>query len=76
MVNMSYCRFHNTKLALDECLEALGDGDSLSREEFNDCKRLFKNFIQFCCNEGIVEDESGELNERLQGFFETIETEE
>lgn len=76
MVNMSYCRFYNTNLALAECLDALGEGYSLSKEEFDSCKRIFKNFIEFCCNEGIVEDENGELDERLQEFFETIKTNE
>lgn len=76
MVNMSYCRFYNTNLALNECLEALGEGDSLSKGEFTACKRLFKNFIEFCCNEGIVVDEGGELDKRLQEFFDSIETEE
>jgi len=30
---MGYCRFHNTLLALRECLEDLNDGEQLSEEE-------------------------------------------
>lgn len=72
MVNMSYCRFHNTNLALRECLEALSERDSLSKEELTACKRLFKIFIEFCCNEGIIIDDDGELNDRLEDFFVSI----
>lgn len=73
MINMSYCRFYNTNLALIECLDALNDERSLSEDEFNACKRLFENFIDFCCDDGIVVDEGGELDERLQEFFDEFE---
>ncbi len=32
-INMSYCRFQNTSSAMKECLNALEDGEGLSREE-------------------------------------------
>jgi len=32
MANMSYCRFHNTLLALRDCKEALEDADDLPKE--------------------------------------------
>ena len=74
MGNMSYCRFHNTNIDLQDCLEAIEyeHERKLSPEEFNSCKQLFRNFIDFCCNEGIIEDEDGELDDRLEEFFETI----
>ena len=73
MINMSYCRFNNTNLALNECLDAIQDGEKLSDSEMDCCKRMFKNFIKFCYDNGIIEDEIEELNNRLDDFFETIE---
>lgn len=75
MANMSYCRFRNTASDLDDCLETLLDGESLSEEEHKACSRMFQEFISFCCNEGIIEDEDGELDERLEEFLNNIEIE-
>lgn len=72
MVNMSYCRFNNTKIALNECLEAIQSGEKLSDAEMGSCKQMFRTFIDFCCNSGIIEDDDGELDDRLEEFFETI----
>jgi len=33
---------------------------------------MFRSFINFCCDNGIVEDEDGELDERLEEFFDKI----
>ena len=37
MANMSYCRFHNTRLDMNDCIEALKraewDGEKISKEE-------------------------------------------
>lgn len=41
MVNMSYCRFQNTLMALQECADNLFDGE-LSEEEERSRKRLVK----------------------------------
>lgn len=38
MVNMNYCGFNNTKLALNECLEAIQSGEELSEEEMTSCR--------------------------------------
>lgn len=72
MANMSYCRFNNTKMDLDDCLEALREGETLSKDEFRKCKQMFKNFIEFLEDEGIVEDDE-ELQERLAEYFESID---
>ena len=69
---MSYCRFSNTEMALDECLDELNNGNKLSGEELESCKNMFRKFIDFGCNEGIVYDEDGELDDRLEDFFEGI----
>lgn len=69
---MSYCRFYNTNLALDECLDAIQNGEKLSDAEMDSCKQMFKHFIEFCGNCGIIENEDEELDDRLENFFETI----
>ena len=72
MANMSYCRFHNTNMDLRDCLEALEDGSELSTDEFVACKNMFRKFIDFCYDEGIIEDEDGELDDRLEEFFDGL----
>ena len=74
MINMGYCRFNNTKLALDECLEALQEGNALSDAEFKKCKQMIKTFVIFLRDEGVIEDD-GELDERMEEYFETIDVE-
>lgn len=72
MANMSYCRFNNTKIDLDDCLDTLREGETLSESEFNKCKQMFRNFVSFLEDEGIIEDD-GELHERMNDYFETID---
>lgn len=72
MANMSYCRFHNTRLDLEDCLDALRYDGELSREEHMAFKNMFSDFIQFLCDEDIVRDEDGELDERLEDYFNSI----
>jgi hypothetical protein len=76
MANMSYCRFYNTRIDLEDCLDALNDNEELSAEELKSCKQMFNMFIEFCVDEGIIEDEDGELEERLEDFFDGINTRE
>ena len=75
MGNMSYCRFHNTNIDLQDCLDTLNEGETLSKSEFLACKDMFERFIYFCCDEGIIEDENGELDDRLEEFFNGINRE-
>ena len=73
MANMSYCRFHNTQIDLEDCLDTLREGEELSQSEFEKCKQMFGNFIDFLLDEEIIEDVDGDLDERLDGFFESID---
>lgn len=61
---------------LEDCLDTLRENDTLSKSEFMKCKQMFGSFIDFLLDEGIIEDEDGELNERLDEFFESIEVED
>ena len=46
MSNMSYCRFQNTRLDLQDCIDAINGGEinDLSRDE----QRAFVNLIMQC----------------------------
>ena len=51
-INMSYCRFQHTLLAVKECAGDLGDmiegrGEPLSREERKACVELAEEMIEF-----------------------------
>ena len=74
MANMSYCRFRNTEIDLEDCLDALNMQEELSREEFEACKGMFNRFINFCYDEGIIEDD-GELTARLEEYLSKIKVE-
>jgi hypothetical protein len=68
MSNMSYCRFHNTASALQDCVEVLlGESEhypnkkSLSREEqraYENMKELCESFLS--ATEEFEEREGGE----------------
>lgn len=64
MINMSYCRFHNTNLALEECLEDLVNGQPLSEDELYECKSLFENVVDFLEGE-FIEIDRNAFNEWL-----------
>lgn len=64
MINMSYCRFHNTNLALEECLEDLVNGQPLSEDELYECKSLFENVVDFLDGE-FIEIDRDAFNEWL-----------
>lgn len=71
MANMSYCRFHNTRIDLEGCLDALRDGEKLSADEYKAFKRMFTMFFEYLYDEGIIEQDE-ETDENLQDFFNTI----
>lgn len=55
MANMSYCRFHNTNIDMNDCLEAIWDGETLSDSEFIACKNMFNNILEFFEDYDIAE---------------------
>jgi len=44
MSNMSYCRFHNTAMDLQDCVDAIENGDTedMSRYEINGLKNILQ----------------------------------
>lgn len=56
MSNMSYCRFENTASDLRDCLEALDNGEEISKHERKKGVEMFTEFLSFCADNGIVDD--------------------
>ena len=56
MANMSYCRFHNTLIDVEDCVLSLENREISSQEEKKKAKKLLKKFLEFCADEGIIED--------------------
>jgi intergrase/recombinase len=71
MANMSYCRFNNTSMDLDECLEAIDGREIESDEEALKARKMFKRFLEFCQYEGIIENYDEEIMEDL--IFNSID---
>jgi len=55
MVNMSYCRFENTLLALRECVTAIRECEEISQREKERGQVMFEEFLDFCEGMGIIE---------------------
>lgn len=75
MMNMNYCRFNNTDIALEECLNSIKAGGKLSDSEMSSCRSLFEKFIDFCFDAGILNADTVDyesVHENLEEFFETI----
>lgn len=76
MANMSYCRFRNTKIDLEDCIDALRNKEDLSEDEYKACRKMFANIMDFLYEEGIIDDEYDEVNDRLYDFFKSIKIDE
>lgn len=70
MANMSYCRFHNTRLDLEDCIEALRNEERLSSDEAKAGRHLFDDFLSFCVDQGIIDSFDSEEVEILFGRLE------
>ena len=65
MANMSYCRFHNTNIDMNDCIEALYDNDGLSSDEYIACKNMFENVLEFFEGNDVIEVDWNEFNHWL-----------
>lgn len=57
MSNMSYCRFHNTVLDLEDCLNAMENEEESSESEIASCDEL----LELCHK---IVDDFGDLKAR------------
>ena len=73
-MNMSYCRFGNTKIDLVDCLCALDEmvgtavldeDDKLSAHECKSGIQMFREFLWFCEDKGIIEGFDGDAIEAM-----------
>ena len=49
MANMSYCRFENTAMDLEDCANAILDGDFIDYETTSDSEiESLKDLIEYC----------------------------
>lgn len=65
MANMSYCRFHNTNIDVNDCIEALYEEPKLSDDEFIACKNMFENVLEFFEGYDVCEVDWDEFNNWL-----------
>ena len=60
MANMSYCRFNNTRIDMEDCIEALREaewGDNkISEDEIGYCRMMFDNIIDYLDEEGLLDN--------------------
>lgn len=70
MINMSYCRFHNTNMAVCECIDALTENEALNADERIACINLFNNVINYLEDEGVIESDPDAFDE----WAESIES--
>lgn len=65
MSNMSYCRFTNTRIDLNDCLDALRRDERMSGMEVQAGRNMFVDFLGFCRDYGIIDTYDRELVEHL-----------
>lgn len=72
MANMSYCRFHNTRLDMEDCLDVLCSGDEpLSEDEAKAARQMFEDVLDFCRENGIIDSYDSEgLQDMLNSMTE------
>lgn len=54
-MNMSYCRFYNTKIDLHDCLDAITESEISSVSENENAKGMFKMFLKFCVDYDVID---------------------
>ena len=67
MPNMSYCRFHNTRADLNDCLDAIREGKLLGADEARDGRRMFVDFLDFCRENYII---TGYEEDEIKALFD------
>ena len=70
-MNMSYCRFTNTKTDLGGCLDAISRDERMSDSEADAGKRMFREFLAFCRDYDIIDGYDDEaIDELFDGLRE------
>lgn len=69
MANMSYCRFRNTRLDMEDCLNVLREEKPLSSDEANAGRWMIDDILSYCQDSGIIDSYDGQ---RLDAVFERL----
>lgn len=70
-MNMSYCRFTNTRTDLNDCLDSIRRGEHPSGFEVRAGKQMFQEFLAFCRDYDIIDGyDSDTLDELFNGLQE------
>jgi len=56
MMNMGHCRFENTNMALQECIDAIDENRVYTGGEDSEAKELITKFLEFCEENGLIDD--------------------
>ena len=78
MANMSYCRFANTRIDVEDCIETLREAEwseeRISEDEIGYCRMMFDNIIDYLDEEGLINefdwDKYSRWKEKLIEFCE------
>ena len=73
MANMSYCRFHNTSMDMDDCIEALVNEESLSGSEAHKCVQMFRDIMEYLEGEGVIEFDFDAFNEWKNEIMDRVD---
>lgn len=65
MPNMSYFRFTNTYVDLQECLDSIRQDECLSDFEVQAGRNMFKTFLTFCRGYDIIDSYDAEIIDEL-----------
>ncbi len=74
MANMIDCRFTNTRYDMEDCLDALREEKRLSDFEMRAGRNMFRDILEFCQEQGIIDAFDDEMLENL--FVELREEED
>lgn len=70
MANMSYCRFENTLSDLEDCFEALQNGEIESTSEKKKAKRMLLRMAEFLLDNDILDEFPEDYEERIKEWID------
>lgn len=70
-MNMSYCRFHNTRRDMSDCLDALRNEERLSKSEAKNAKYMFEDILEYLLDMEVI---SIDLDEAKCKLYELIDS--
>lgn len=76
-MNMSYCRFTNTRADMSDCLDALYGEVPLSESEAKAARNMFLDILEFCEDRGLIASyDKDEVNTYFSNLQEKPEDDE